>query len=69
MEDDLKILKVQYLNNHLLDLPQLLNIRLRTISKLKITVNEESLSMEDDLKIWKGEYASNHWLDLPETLV
>jgi hypothetical protein len=28
MEDDLKNIKVQYLNNHLLDLPQLLNLSL-----------------------------------------
>ena len=46
MEDDLKILIVEYLSNQLLDFPQFLYLRLGTKQKLKIYVNE------DDLK-WK----------------
>ena len=49
-EDDLKILIVEYLSNHLLDFLHFLNLRLweayGTKPKLKIYVNE------DDLK-WK----------------
>ena len=61
MEDDLKILIVEYLSNQLLDFPQFLYLRLGkaygTKQKLKIYVNE------DDLKILIVEYLSNHLLD------
>ena len=52
MEDDLKILKVEYLTNHWLDFPQILNLSLWWPP------------IEDDLKISKVEYLSKHWLDL-----
>ena len=70
MEDDLKILKVEYLSYHLLDLPHILNLRLMDQPKFKIDVNEDNLyikwrqsTMEDDLKIAKGEYLHNHCMD------
>ena len=57
MEDNLKIIKMEYLSNHWTDLPQ-------------ISWNEDNLhpqmeddlhpQMEDDLKILKVEYLSNH---------
>ena len=63
MEDDLKILKVEYLSNHWSDLPQILNLSLgdQTQKCLKLRPHP----MEDDLKILKIEYISNHCLFLP----
>ena len=43
MEDDLKILKVEYLSYHLLDLPHILNLRLMNQPKSKSHVNEDNL--------------------------
>ena len=43
MEDNLKILKVQYLSNHWLDLPQTLNLRSGDKIKNKHAWNEEDL--------------------------
>ena len=60
MEDDLKILKVQYLNNRLLDLPQLLNLILGDHIKIENYFKWRQPPMEDDLKILKVEYLSNH---------
>ena len=70
MEDDLKILKVEYLSYPLLDLPHILNLRLMNQPKSKSHVNEDNLyikwrqpPMEDDLKIAKGEYLHNNCMD------
>ena len=55
MEEDLKILKVEYLSNHWLDLPQILNLSLVDRIKMKNTWNEKGPTMEDNLKnikIW-----------------
>ena len=43
MEDDLKILKVEYLSNHWSDLLKFETYDLRTKQKLKIAFNEEDL--------------------------
>jgi hypothetical protein len=43
MEDDLKILKVEYLSNHWLDLPQISNLSLGDQTKIKNTWNEDDL--------------------------
>ena len=43
MEDDLKILKVEYLSYPLLDLPHILNLRLMNQPEFKIDVNEDDL--------------------------
>ena len=56
MEDDLKILKVEYLSNHWSDLPQILNLSSGTkpkMLKMKTTSNGRWPQMEDDLKISK----------------
>jgi hypothetical protein len=54
MEGDLKMLKVEYLSNHLLDHTQILNLSL---------YDQTIFGMEDDLTILKVEYLSNHILD------
>ena len=61
MEDDHKIIKVKYLSNNWLDLPQILNLRSGEQTK-------KNAWNKDDLKISKVEYLSNHWLDLPQIL-
>ena len=62
MEDDLKILKVEYLSNHWLDLPQILNLSSVYQNKIKKAWNEEGPLMEDDLnniKSWISEQPLN----------
>ena len=46
MEDDLKILKVEYLSNHWLDFPQILNLSL--VDQTKITN-----ARKEDVHQWK----------------
>ena len=41
MEDDLKILKVEYLSNHCSDFPQILNLSLGDQTKIKNVLNED----------------------------
>ena len=41
MEDDIKMLKLEYLSNHLSDLPQILNLSLGTNSKFNIIALNE----------------------------
>ena len=60
MEDDLKILKVEYLSNHLLNHAQILNF---SSDDQTIFFKCRRLPMEDNLKILKMEYISNHILD------
>ena len=43
MEDDLKILKVEYLSNHYLFLPEILNLSLGDQTKIKNAWNEDDL--------------------------
>ena len=77
MEEDLKILKVEYLSNHWLDFPQISNLSLGDQTKIKnawkkddlrwkTTSNGRQPQMEDDLEILKVEYLSNHWSDFPQ---
>ena len=61
MEEDLNILKVEYLNNHLLDNTKILNL-----CKDDQTIIYKCLqwdNLKEDLKILKVEYLSNHLLD------
>jgi hypothetical protein len=53
MEDDLKILKVEYLSNHWSNLPQISNLSLGNQTKIKFGLKFEMkmTSEEDDLKI------------------
>ena len=53
MEDDLKILKLEYLSNNLIDHTQILNLSLDDQTIFTNPLNE------DDLKILKVEYLSN----------
>ena len=69
MEDDLKILKVEYLSNHWSDLPKISKLSLGDHTKIKFGLKFEMETtsdrppMDDDLKILKVEYLSNHLLD------
>jgi hypothetical protein len=70
MEDDLKILKVEYLSNHWSDLPQIWNLSLEDQTKIKfglefeVKTTSDRPPMDDNLKILKVEYLSIHWSDL-----
>ena len=68
MEDNLKILIVEYLNNHWPDLPQILNLILRNQTKIQYCLKWRQPSMEDNHKILKVEYLSNHSSDLTQIL-
>ena len=63
MEDDLKILKVDYLSNHLLDPTQIFNLSLHDQAIFCQSFKWRQPLMEDDLKILKVEYLSNLLLD------
>ena len=54
MEDDLRILKLEYLSNHWWNFPQILSLSL--VDQTKI-INPQK---EEDLKILKFEFLSNH---------
>ena len=66
MEDDLKIMKVEYTNNRLLDHAKILNLDLGDQSKVFKYLKWRRPPMGDDLKILKVEYLSNHSLDLTQ---
>jgi hypothetical protein len=68
MEDDHKIIKVEYLSNHWSDLPQILNLSSGDKTKKIECLKWKRPPMEDDLKILKAEYLNNHWSDLPQIL-
>ena len=73
MEDDLIILKVEYLSNHWSNLPKTVNLSSRDKPKKKMKMKENSEEIknawkEDDLQILKVEYLSNHWSDLLQFL-
>ena len=62
MEDDLKISKVEYLSNYVLDLSQIVNSSLDDQTIVQIFKWRQPL-MEEDPKVLKVEYLSNHLLD------
>ena len=64
MEDDLKILNVEYLSNRWTDLTQIWNLILGDQTKVNKFFKWRWLLTEDDLKILDLEYFSNHWTDL-----
>ena len=65
MDDDLKILKVEYLSNHLLDHTNILNWRLYDQSIFLGSFKWRQPLIEDDLKILKVEYLNNRfWIIL-----
>ena len=80
MEDDLKILKVEYLSRWPKNIKSCVSqqplIGSSSNFKLKLRGPNQNLKclkwrrppMEDDLKILKVEYLSNHWSDLPQIL-
>ena len=53
MEDDLKILKVEYLSNHWSDLPQILNLSFGDQTKMKYYFNEDDLQWKTTSKYLK----------------
>ena len=63
MEDDLKILKVEYLSNRLLDHNQILQLSLYDHTICCKSFKWRRPLMEDDLKILKVEYLSNHCIN------
>ena len=68
MEDDLKLLKVEYLSNHLLDQTQILNLSLNDQTIFCNSVKLRRPPMEDNIKILKVEYLSNRSLDHTQIL-
>jgi hypothetical protein len=62
MEDDLKILKVKYLSNHLLDPTQILNLCFDEQTMFYKYSKWRRPPMEENLKILKVEHLSNHLL-------
>ena len=60
MEDDLKILKNEYISNHWSDFCQILNISLGDQPKLTKWLKGRWPSMKENLKILKAEYRSNY---------
>ena len=66
MKDNLKILKVKYISNHLLDNTQIWNLSLDDqiiflqIFEMKTTCNGRGSPIENNLKILKVDYLSNH---------
>ena len=63
MEDDLKILKVEYLSNRLLVHTQILNLNLYDQTMFCKSFKYRRPPMEDNLKILEVEYLSNSLLD------
>jgi hypothetical protein len=68
IEDDLKILNVEYLSNHWSDLIQILNLNYWDQTKVYRNIKLKTNPTEDDLKILNVEYLSNHWSDLIQIL-
>ena len=60
MEDDLKILKVEYLSNHLLDHTQILNLSLYDQTIFYESFLWRQPPKKDDLQILKVEYISKN---------
>ena len=68
MEDDLKILKVEYLSYGSLDPTHILNLSLKCLTILHKYFKWRQLPMEDDLKILKVEYLRNYLFDHTQML-
>jgi hypothetical protein len=68
MEDDLKILKVEFLSNRLLDHTQILNLSLADQSIFCKSFNWRWPPLKDNLKILKMDYLSNRLLDHTQIL-
>ena len=68
MEDDLKLLKVEYLHNYWLDLPQIFNLSRVDQTKIEYCLKWRWPPMEDNLKILNVEYLNKYWSDLPQIL-
>ena len=68
MEEDLKILKVEYISNHWSDLTQIWNLSLGDQNKLYQYFKRRRPEMEEDLKILKVFYLSNHLSDLTQII-
>jgi hypothetical protein len=68
MEDHIKLLKVEYLSNHWLYVPQRLSWRIGDQTKHNKLFHWRQPQKEDDLQILKVEYLSNKWSDLPQIL-
>ena len=64
MEEDLRILKVEYFSNNWSDLIQTGNLSLGDQTKLYSFFKQRQHSMEDDLNKLKFEYLGNHWSNL-----
>ena len=68
MEDSIKILKVEYLSNHLLDHTQILYLMLYDQTIFYNTLKLRRLTMIDNLNILKVKYLSTHLLDHAQIL-
>ena len=68
MEDDIKIFKVEYLSNRLLDHTQILNLEFGDHTIFWKSFKWRWPTMEYDIKIIKVEYLSNHLLDHTQIL-
>ena len=68
MEDDLKILKMEYLSNLLLDHTQIFNWSLYDQTIFCKSFKWRRPLMEDNFKILKVEYLSKHLLDHTQIL-
>ena len=69
MEDDLKILKADYLSSYWLDPTQIQKISLMTeLNCTEISI-EDDLQWKNELKIIKVEYFSNNFLDLTHKFI
>ena len=68
MEEDLKILIVEYLSNHLLDHAQILKFSWDDQTRFYKSLEWRRPPMDDDLKIVKVAYLSNHLLDHTQIL-
>ena len=62
MEDDIKIIKVEYLSNQLLGHTQISDLRLDDQTIFYKSLKWRLPTMEDDLKILKVEYLNNQLL-------
>ena len=61
MEDDLKIIKLDYLSNHLLDHTQILNLSCDNQPVFYKTFKWRWPTIEDVIKILKAKYLSNYF--------
>ena len=68
MEDNLKLLNIEYLSNHWSDLIQILDLSYGDQNKVYRSFRLKTTPMEDDLKILKIECLNNHESDLIQIL-